>query len=653
MKKILFTFIEMGAIFTSFAQPANDIPCNAINITVDTIGYNLTCIPAVLYSWTFANPSLGVFPAPSCGAGNAADIWFKMTVPTTGTINIFTSAGNINNNLVMEAYTATACGGSFTSKGCNDDYNGSYPALFLNGLTPSSILYLRVWVSGGIVDGDIRICATSPGKASDPSKKVGIGTTNPFSNLDVNGSAIVRGELKIESITKGLILPRLSLSQLNNFSNPIPGTVVYNTTDSSLYIYRNSGWTHVSSDWASNGTDIFNTNSGNVGIGNLYPMHARLEINGTVGAAVAMFGADRFGVTIEANNPEVGFNYFFSGVPKTIKAGRAAVIGMVPSNGDVYIGNFSDNVSSSDFGAINGYQNVLTIKQNGRVGILTDATRAAFEQKGVVGNTAAIFGGEGAGISLQKAWPAIGFNHYYDGINRSIAPGWLGQLALSQTDGSLAFSTFGDYNSIAANDDMGALSTQFFITRKGNTFMSGNLSVNNTTDGPPITIRNTSTNFYSIANSGIRFQPDGNFPWNIYCSGGAGFNFAFNNSRVSYIAGTDGTYYSLSDSTLKKSISNLYLTLDKINMLRPVSYLMKEDKNSGTEHIGFLSQEVEKIFPEVVTTNDGIKLMNYSGLIPVITKGIQEQQQLIKNLQKENSDLKARLELLEKMILKN
>ncbi len=50
MKKILFTFIILGALLTSFAQPANDNPCKAFNITVDTIGYNLTLTASVLYS---------------------------------------------------------------------------------------------------------------------------------------------------------------------------------------------------------------------------------------------------------------------------------------------------------------------------------------------------------------------------------------------------------------------------------------------------------------------------------------------------------------------------------------------------------------------------------------------------------------------------
>ena len=111
---------------------------------------------------------------------------------------------------------------------------------------------------------------------------------------------------------------------------------------------------------------------GNVGINTINPVHAKLEINGSVGAAVAMFGADKYGVTIEANNPEIGFNYYYSSGTKTIKAGYGGVIGMSPGNGDIYIGNFSGNQSATDFGLITGYQNIIVVKQDGNVGIGTD-----------------------------------------------------------------------------------------------------------------------------------------------------------------------------------------------------------------------------------------------------------------------------------------
>src|SRR5215831_2168689 len=97
------------------------------------------------------------------------------------------------------------------------------------------------------------------------------------------------------------------------------------------------------------------SSTGLVGIGNS-PAHAQLEIKGSVGAAVAMFGIGKTGVAIEANNPEIGFNYYYNGGTKTITAGYASVIGMDPGSGDIYVGNCNGNKSSTNFGSITGIQ---------------------------------------------------------------------------------------------------------------------------------------------------------------------------------------------------------------------------------------------------------------------------------------------------------
>lgn len=135
--------------------------------------------------------------------------------------------------------------------------------------------------------------------------------------------------------------------------------------NNSLNYFGGGGGT---SSWDIAGTNIRNNNTGNVGIGTS-PVHSRLEINGKVGSSVALFGADAFGVGISANNPEIGFNYFYNNGTKTIKAGYGANFGMDPSNGNVYLGNFTGNQSATDFGSITGYQNVMTVSQSGNVGI--------------------------------------------------------------------------------------------------------------------------------------------------------------------------------------------------------------------------------------------------------------------------------------------
>ena len=55
--------------------------------------------------------------------------------------------------------------------------------------------------------------------------------------------------------------------------------------------------------------------------------------------------------------------------------------------------------------------------------------------------------------------------------------------------------------------------------------------------------------------------------------------------------------------------------------------------------MGFIAQDVEKIFPEFVGDKEGIKMMNYTSFIPVLTKAMQELQAMIENLISQNAEV--------------
>jgi hypothetical protein len=90
---------------------------------------------------------------------------------------------------------------------------------------------------------------------------------------------------------------------------------------------------------------------------------------------------------------------------------------------------------------------------------------------------------------------------------------------------------------------------------------------------------------------------------------------------------TDGTWGSSSDINLKKNIFPIPSILNNILALNPVSYDFKTEKDGTISHIGFIAQEVEKLFPELVSTGpDGIKGISYAMFTPLLTKAIQQQQ---------------------------
>ena len=99
----------------------------------------------------------------------------------------------------------------------------------------------------------------------------------------------------------------------------------------------------------------------------------------------------------------------------------------------------------------------------------------------------------------------------------------------------------------------------------------------------------------------------------------------------------------LSDSRLKKNITNLNYGLSDILKMRSVQYNWKEGEDRDTK-IGFLAQDLRKVIPEVVV-GDAQKenlAVNYIELIPVLVNAIKEQQQQIDQLKKEVKDLKGR-----------
>jgi hypothetical protein len=110
-------------------------------------------------------------------------------------------------------------------------------------------------------------------------------------------------------------------------------------------------------------------------------------------------------------------------------------------------------------------------------------------------------------------------------------------------------------------------------------------------------------------------------------------------------AGTNLT----SDIRLKKNITPLQKSLSIIQKLNPVTYDKKMNLASVDYSIkenGFIAQELQKILPNLVhesADKDKLLSVNYTAIIPILTKGIQEQQVIIE-------DQKKRLEALEKLV---
>ncbi len=120
----------------------------------------------------------------------------------------------------------------------------------------------------------------------------------------------------------------------------------------------------------------------------------------------------------------------------------------------------------------------------------------------------------------------------------------------------------------------------------------------------------------------------------------------FNTPKASFIDIYAKTLYERSDKKDKENIKNIDDSyVNKLAKLNAVSYNWKSDTSKKKE-IGFIAQEVEKVFPELVRGVEGIegKSISYSHLTPILVEAIKEQQELINTLTNKITALEQKID---------
>ena len=113
---------------------------------------------------------------------------------------------------------------------------------------------------------------------------------------------------------------------------------------------------------------------------------------------------------------------------------------------------------------------------------------------------------------------------------------------------------------------------------------------------------------------------------------------------------------SCSDIRYKKNIVAIENPLDKLTEMRGVFYDWKttdfpEKHFSDNRQLGFIAQEIEVLFPEIVHTDeDGYKSVDYSRLTPILVEAMKAQQTEIAALKNENQNLNNKVEGFEKAL---
>jgi len=132
-------------------------------------------------------------------------------------------------------------------------------------------------------------------------------------------------------------------------------------------------------------------------------------------------------------------------------------------------------------------------------------------------------------------------------------------------------------------------------------------------------------------------------------SGGVNIAPAIDNASflgVNFFAWKDVTSYdfsNVSDIRRKQQIRDLDYGISDVMNLRAVRFKWIESPEDG-DQLGVIAQEVEKTIPEIVTFSDAdpdkIRSVSYTSLIPVLIRGIQDQQLEIESQKEEIAALK-------------
>lgn len=96
-------------------------------------------------------------------------------------------------------------------------------------------------------------------------------------------------------------------------------------------------------------------------------------------------------------------------------------------------------------------------------------------------------------------------------------------------------------------------------------------------------------------------------------------------------------FTSLSDKSQKTDIEPILNALEIIKELQGVKYRLIDTPDELS--IGVIAQEIEKVLPEVVSTDsNGLKSVSYGNIVGLLIEAIKEQQVLIEKIEEKIND---------------
>ena len=436
-----------------------------------------------------------------------------------------------------------------------------------------------------------------------------IGPQGPAGNY-IQGSGIIisNDTIKAVDISPTNELQTLSLNQTTNILSISNGNSVqipytdYQEGSDILFTPGIAGSFFINntapSKWTQVGNNIYNKNSGNVGINVMNPA-SQLDILSTTSTGLNIKSTGNIALNATSNNSGVTSNIINTGNGSALNVQNN-------STSQQPAATFSNSGVASAINAYNSSQTLpTTYTRNDGGGTSVKA------ENNSTGNATGYFKNNSGGTAIFADGRIIS--------NKSIE--------VTSTIGPVGYfeNSLGGVSLIAlGNVGIGTTNPTEKLSLNGRILFTND---------------NTSTsNFNSITRVG-----NGSFEMGATLSPNQDIshNLGSANKRWAYIFAQNSTIQT-SDRREKKEIKVLNYGLNEILKLKPVSFEWIKTPEYGRK-LGFIAQDLQEIISEVVIDKEWQKDENgkliakpterlgvaYSELIPVLTKAIQEQQQII------------------------
>jgi hypothetical protein len=417
------------------------------------------------------------------------------------------------------------------------------------------------------------------------SQNIGINATGATPNL----SAM----LDVSSTDKGVLIPRMTSAQRVAIASPANGLMVYDTDNSSFWVYNGStlGWAQVNywNNTGFNSTDIYNTNSGKVGIGTNAPItkltiktltndYGVTQTDGTITVGTYV-GAGAGWIGTRSNHP---LSFFIN------NGGQAVTLA---TNGNFGIGetNPINKLQIGSMGAVGFNGNDLAFGNGTNATGLVQTN--SFLQVASSTNIGLMPSNGAGNVGINIASPANTFQ-----IGSVGATGYSSNnFAFGNGTNATGFSQTNSFLQIASSTD---------IALMPRTNGHGRVGINTTTPRAPLDVIDETTvgvsNVYGgIAYYSIQFA-GGNASSNV--GGIDAVSDPVSIVAQSRILATEFDAYS--DARIKNiiGITNSQKDLQTINSIRITDYTMKDKVKYGNKPFKkVIAQEMEKVYPQVVS----------------------------------------------------